>query len=139
MLLTTILLVPMVPRDLAGTDFAALLRGGRVLLWIPPTGAAALWLAAERRLEARRAPAERRWVERISSRDLSSLPDMMKRSSSGMAGQGGSPNETRVQEATDEPVTAAVESRESGTKTAIVKRKRVLGIRRLFDGNVCAD
>jgi len=76
MLLTIILLSPTRPEPLAGVGFAAL-RAGLTFFLMPPAGAAgAAGRPPARRVERR--PAALRWVERISSKDWSSLPDMME-------------------------------------------------------------
>lgn len=77
-LLTTILLSPVKPALLAGAGLAAL-RAGFVFFWMPPAGAALAGLPpAERRPPRPRAlDLPRRWVERISSRDWSSFPDIV--------------------------------------------------------------
>jgi hypothetical protein len=74
--LLTMILLSLLGAALAGTGFAPEPRAGLVFFWIPPIGAAAAGRPAERRgLERRRAP--RRWAWVMSSRDWSSLPDIV--------------------------------------------------------------
>lgn len=77
---TTILLVPGAEAGLLGAGFAAALRVDLGFLWTPPTGAVVAGRPpVERRADPTLRPDVRRWVERISSRDLSSLlADMVK-------------------------------------------------------------
>lgn len=75
-LLTMILLSPEGLGALADEGLAAAPRAGLVFFLTPPTGVAAAGRAVLR--ADRRAPAGARLlVERISSRDWSSLPDML--------------------------------------------------------------
>jgi hypothetical protein len=77
-LLTMTLLSTRAAAALAGAALALALRGALVVFLTPPTGAAgAAGRVAERR-GLRRRPAEAlRWAVVISSRDWSSLPDIL--------------------------------------------------------------
>lgn len=74
-LLTMILLSPVDLGALPDEGLAAAPRAGLVFFLTPPTGAGAAGRAVLR--VERRPPAGVRLVERISSRDWSSLPDML--------------------------------------------------------------
>lgn len=74
-LLTMILLSPVSLGALPDEGLAAAPRAGLVFFLTPPTGAGAAGRAVLR--VERRPPAGVRLVERISSRDWSSLPDML--------------------------------------------------------------
>lgn len=75
-LLTMILLSPVGLGALADEDLAAGPRAGLVFFLTPPTGAGAAGRAVLR-VERRPPAGVRLLVERISSRDWSSLPDML--------------------------------------------------------------
>lgn len=80
-LLTMILLSPVTRAPLMGVALTAL-RTPFDVFWMPPAGAALTTLPDAVRRGLRRPPltAARRCVERISSRDWSSLPDIMPES-----------------------------------------------------------
>ncbi|MBE3042480.1 hypothetical protein IMZ48_07855 [Candidatus Bathyarchaeota archaeon] len=76
-MLTITLLSPEGAAPLAPAAFPAPPRAGLGVFLTPPTGAAAVGRLEERRWDRRGPPPRWRVPERSSSRDLSSLPDML--------------------------------------------------------------